>query len=252
MRCEALDDRGLADAGLADQHRVVLGLAREDLDRAPDLLVPADDRVELPAARGLHEVAAVLLERLVGSLRGGAGHALAAPHLRQCLEEALGRGAVLGEQPPGRRPRARREQREDDVLDRDVLVLEAPHLRLGVLQHLRERAGHPHLAARPGPAHARPGGEAALDVRLEGGRGDARPLEQPRHETVGLRQERQQEVLDVDLGVAVAERPGLRVVQCLLHLLGQQVGIHAITSGGREARSGSAAPRVRRCVPAVP
>ena len=30
---EALDDRRLADAGLADQHRVVLGLAREDLDR---------------------------------------------------------------------------------------------------------------------------------------------------------------------------------------------------------------------------
>ena len=30
---EALDDRGLADAGVADQHRVVLRLAREDLDR---------------------------------------------------------------------------------------------------------------------------------------------------------------------------------------------------------------------------
>ena len=44
---EALDDRGLADAGLADQHRVVLGAAGEDLDDAADLVVAADDRVEL-------------------------------------------------------------------------------------------------------------------------------------------------------------------------------------------------------------
>ena len=39
---EPLGDRGLADAGLADQHRVVLRAAREHLDHAPDLLVAAD------------------------------------------------------------------------------------------------------------------------------------------------------------------------------------------------------------------
>ena len=44
---EALDDRGLADAGLADQDGVVLGAAGEDLDDAADLVVAADDRVEL-------------------------------------------------------------------------------------------------------------------------------------------------------------------------------------------------------------
>ena len=44
---EALDDRGLADAGLADEHGVVLRAAREDLDDAADLVVAADDRVEL-------------------------------------------------------------------------------------------------------------------------------------------------------------------------------------------------------------
>ena len=48
---QALDDRGLADAGLADQDRVVLGPAGEDLDDPADLLVAADDRVEL-AGRG--------------------------------------------------------------------------------------------------------------------------------------------------------------------------------------------------------
>jgi hypothetical protein len=48
---QALDDRGLAHPGLADQHRVVLGPAREHLDGAADLLVAADHRVELPLAR---------------------------------------------------------------------------------------------------------------------------------------------------------------------------------------------------------
>ena len=41
----------------------------EDLDDPPDLLVPADDRVELAGARLGGEVAAVLLERLVRALR---------------------------------------------------------------------------------------------------------------------------------------------------------------------------------------
>jgi hypothetical protein len=54
---EALGDRRLADAGLADQHRVVLGLARQDADHAADLLVAADHRVELAGPRQLHQVA---------------------------------------------------------------------------------------------------------------------------------------------------------------------------------------------------
>ena len=47
---QALDDGGLAHAGLADEHGVVLGAARQHLDDAADLLVAADDRVELAAA----------------------------------------------------------------------------------------------------------------------------------------------------------------------------------------------------------
>ena len=47
---EPLDDGGLADAGLADQHRVVLGAPREHLHDAADLGVAADDRVELALA----------------------------------------------------------------------------------------------------------------------------------------------------------------------------------------------------------
>src|SRR5207237_2036693 len=75
---ETLDDRRLAGAGLADQDRVVLRPPREHLDHAPDLLVAADDRVELALLGELGQVTPELLERLVrpfGILRG---HALAA------------------------------------------------------------------------------------------------------------------------------------------------------------------------------
>ena len=59
---QALDDGGLADAGLADEHRVVLGAAGEHLHHALGLAVAADDRVELLLARELGEVAAELVE----------------------------------------------------------------------------------------------------------------------------------------------------------------------------------------------
>ena len=84
---ETLDDRGLADARLADQDRVVLGPAREDLDRPADLLVTPDDRVELALPGERRQVAAVLLERLVGRLRRRARHALAATdRLEPCVQ----------------------------------------------------------------------------------------------------------------------------------------------------------------------
>jgi hypothetical protein len=48
---QPFDDGGLADARLADQHRIVLGAAREHLDDAADLLVAADHRIELALRR---------------------------------------------------------------------------------------------------------------------------------------------------------------------------------------------------------
>src|ERR671928_194286 len=91
---EALDDRRLADAGLADQHGVVLRAAAEDLDDAADLLVAADDRVELALLGLLGQVAAVLLERAVLLLAGLVGHAVRAAHLLDGLEQRVLRRAV--------------------------------------------------------------------------------------------------------------------------------------------------------------
>ena len=76
-------DGGLAHAGLADEHGVVLGAAGQHLHHAADLLVAADDGVELALARDLREVAPVLLEGLVALLGVGVGHALVAADLAQ-------------------------------------------------------------------------------------------------------------------------------------------------------------------------
>ena len=86
---QALGDGGLADAGLADEHRVVLGAARQHLDDAPDLLVAADDRVELALAGVLGEVAPEALERLVLLLGVLAGDPVAAAHLLERAEHRV-------------------------------------------------------------------------------------------------------------------------------------------------------------------
>ena len=87
---QALDDGGLADAGFADQHRIVLGAPRQHLDRAADLVVAADHRVELALARLLGQVAGVFLQRLPILLGGGRVGLAALAHLLDRLAEAAG------------------------------------------------------------------------------------------------------------------------------------------------------------------
>lgn len=60
--CEAFDDRRLADAGLADEHGVVLRTAGQHLHDPLDLLLAPDDRVELGLTSGLGEIPAELVE----------------------------------------------------------------------------------------------------------------------------------------------------------------------------------------------
>ena len=61
---EAFGDRGLADAGFADEQGIVLLPPAQHLDRTVDLGIAADDGIDLAVARLLVEVDAVGLERL--------------------------------------------------------------------------------------------------------------------------------------------------------------------------------------------
>ncbi len=142
---EPFDDRGLADARLPDQDGVVLGAAGEDLDDAADLVVAADDRVE-PALLGLGgQIAAELLERLVGVLGRLAGDPVRPADLEQRLEQLLLGGAGAAQRLAGLR--AVPGQREEEVLGGDVLVLELAGLVLGGAQDLHELARGRRLGA---------------------------------------------------------------------------------------------------------
>ena len=60
---QAFGHGGLADAGFADEQRVVLAAPAEDLDGALDLVLAADQRIDAPFPRQLVEVGGVHLER---------------------------------------------------------------------------------------------------------------------------------------------------------------------------------------------
>ena len=131
---QAFDDGRLADAGLADQHRVVLGAAAKNLNGAVDLLLAADQRVELVLHRRLGQVARELRQqrRLAVALRlrlhlflRGALHLLAdGLQLQPALVQNLGGKALLFPQQP-----------EQQMLGADVLVRKPLGLFGGIGQH---------------------------------------------------------------------------------------------------------------------
>ena len=94
---QALDDGRLADARLAQQHRVVLGAPAQDLDEALDLVLAPDDRVELGVLRELREVAPEAVERggLALAAAGGGAALLRAGLLGLRLRGLLGRLVAL-------------------------------------------------------------------------------------------------------------------------------------------------------------
>ena len=75
---QTLGDGRLADARLTDEAGVVLGLTGQDADDVPDLLIAADDGVQLLLAGQIDQILTVLLEGIVGVLGVIVGHALVA------------------------------------------------------------------------------------------------------------------------------------------------------------------------------
>ena len=100
---EALDDRGLADAGLADQHGVVLAPAGEDLDGLLDLLGAPDHGIDA-AGRRRRRSGHVRTRRASGSstawcrasLRAGRRHLALGGHELARAGLAYGGRATLG------------------------------------------------------------------------------------------------------------------------------------------------------------
>ena len=173
---QALDDGGLADAGLADQHRIVLGAARQHLDGAADFLVAADHRIELAVARGLGEVAGVFLQRVIGVLgRARVGGAALAQRLDRGVE-VLRRDAGAREDLAGLAVLLERE-RQQQPLDGDVAVAGLLRDLLRLIEHARERRREIDLAGAAA-RHLRQLGERRLDGRKRLARAAAGAVDQ--------------------------------------------------------------------------
>ena len=109
---QALDDRRLADAGLAYEDRVVLRPPRQDLHDASNLVVAPDHRVDLPLTRRLGEVAPVLLQGLVLLLGVVTGDAMAAAHQPERLQNCVVRDARCAHHLTDAAGRTRRRQQQ--------------------------------------------------------------------------------------------------------------------------------------------
>ena len=182
---EAFDDGCLADARLADKHRVVLGAPAEDLHDPLDLGLATDNRIQLAVGGQLGQVAPELVEQLrrllalacgAAGARGGASAGTAAltatgagEHADDLIADLL-RVGVEVEQDASRDALVLTHQPEQDVLGPDVVVAEAQGLAQRKLEHLlgarreRDLTGGDLLAGADDADHLR---ADALDRDLE-------------------------------------------------------------------------------------
>ena len=191
---ETLGDGGLADAGLTDEHRVVLGPTGQDLDGAPDLVVAPDDGIETTVTGGLGEVRAELLERLEGRLWFLRGDAVRPAHLAQRVEHV---GSVDVE-PCRLVTAARAGHGDDEVLGRQVLVAELDTGLVGVFEDAPEPTGDLGIAAA---VAARQRVERLVGPVAQGQRCQTETGDEGEDDTFGLLEERPQQVVGGDFGV---------------------------------------------------
>ena len=177
----------------------------------------------LPFWASCRQVAAVAFERLVLVLGILIRHALAASHLGERRQDAIGRQPVRLQQPRGRGAPGLAGDGEEQVLGADVLVLQPAGLGL-------RQVGDQLETRRDG------GLRSAVDLRLladgrtrlarDGGRVELQLPQQRRHDAVVLLDQRHQQVLGLDL--RMIERLGelLRADDGLLGLFSELVEIH--------------------------
>ncbi len=221
---QPLDDRRLPRPRLADEDRVVLGAAREHLDRAADLVDAADDRVELAVARGLREVAPVALERL--ELRFGVlvGDFRAASQLLDRGGQALGGRTGALERAAGLALVAR--ERHEQVLAGDVGVLKLLGELEGVAEDRVEARADAHL--RGGAGDLGGGGKRCLDGSVETGRVRADLREDRPDDALGLVEQRLEQVLGFDLAGLVLLGDSAGCFERFLRLDGELVESHRL------------------------
>ncbi len=202
---QRLGDGGLAHPGLTDERGVVLRLAAEDLDDPLDLLLPADDRVELAGPGELGEVDAQLVEgrrlrRALGLLGRGVGAAL-----RQDVDDLVADLVQVHAQAlehAGGDALALADETQQEMLGTDVVVAQAAGLVDGQLDHPLGAWREADLADHGALATT----DDELDRLPHLGELDVHVLQDARGDPLALADESEQQMLGPDVVVVEALR----------------------------------------------
>ncbi len=211
---QAFDDGGLAHAGFADQHRVVLGAALQHLDGAADFVVAADHRVELALTGALGEVERVFFQRLALAFAFLRIDVAAAAHGVDRGFQRLARQAVFARQPAG--IGLVLGQAEQDHFAGDELVAALLRFLVGQVQERGQFAPHLHFAA--GAGYLGQALQRALQGIGQAADVDAGALQERPGAAVVLVQQGHQQVDRFDVLVVVADRQALGIGKGFLQL----------------------------------
>ena len=223
------DDGGLADAGFADQHGIVLAAALQNLHRAADFVVAPDHGVELAAAREVGEVDRVLLERFALAFGVGVVRAVAAAH-----------GGDRHFHGASRKPAFAREatrlalvfaERKQEHFGGDVAVVALHRLLFREVENVPEFTRNLNVAVRARDARHR--AKTLFNAPFELSDVHAGALEKTAACVLGILQQSGQEVNGFEHLMVVRQGDGLRVAERLLKFRGQFVLTHEFLSSFR-------------------
>ena len=207
-----------AYAGLADEDRVVLGAADQHLHEAQDLVLAADDRVELAVRGEQGQVNPILLERLKRALGGGAvDGATAADFFERLGQHGAVEAGAFGCQ--GELVARIGQQCQQQVLGAGELVAALLRVGQGLVEGLFATRGDVERACLRGDGSA--GQLGAQPFEQHRGLEAVELLEGCLDETVWLAKQAEQQVLGVELVVAEAEQQLLDTRQRLAGLVGE-------------------------------
>ena len=221
-------DGGFADTGFTDEAGVVFGLTGKDADDIADLLIPPDDRVQLLAAGGGGQIAAVFFQDIVGVLRGIGGDGTVAPYLPQGGHEFF-----LGEprfpEKGGKGVIGLFKQAQHQVLHRGVFIVHFPGNFFGFVESLLQLPGKVHLTGT-GAGNLRQPFHGGGQLLPQGGGVNTDLLHQLRDEPLLLLQQAQQQVLLPDLLILTLSGQLLGGLDGLYAFLGELIEVHKTSS----------------------
>ncbi len=198
------------------------------MHHAPNFLVTTDNRVQLSLAGQSCEIAAVLLQGLVGSFGVLAGDSLVASDLLQGGKEAL-----PGDVQPLEELGLLRDGQQH-VLDAEVFVVEPLHLGFGTGQDLGEPLGDVDLSGGgAGPLHLGELGQGLFGSLANGCVGYSGLLKDRAGDSAFLVQEGEEKMLDVNTLVASTHGMSGRRLEGVLQLQGHAVHIHKFAPRSR-------------------